>query len=410
MELEIRKIVKCGSCNSQKIDIIANFGKVPLAGYFPYPGEEDERNLVNLELLKCVSCSLIQASPDVSGESLFLDYRYASRYSMKTHFSEMSKWIKNSLKIPKTSKILEIGSNDGTLMNFLRELNYSIEGVDPSINVTKHAIENGHSVEVGFFSPEMVTNKNWQNKFDVVISTNSFAHISEIGNIAYGISLALQEDGISILEVQSWPELVRTGAFDFVYHEHKYYYDLEALKNLLSPFRILIEHVELTTIHGGSYRIVFRKLRSNLSEDEFVQFDISAFENSPSKTHITESINLFFKKLDTLKQLLIEKQEKGFKIIGFGGSGRANMLVTHMNPNGLIDYILDESPERIGRNLGLSRIKIVNFETFKSQKEDSYDLVLVLAWNFYSEIKSKWPHKNKILIQPLPFYFESTSQ
>jgi hypothetical protein len=81
-----------------------------------------------------------------------------------------------------------------------------------------------------------------------------------------------------------------------------------------------------------------------------------------------------------------------------------------MNPNGLIDYILDESPERIGRNLGLSRIKIVNFETFKSQKEDSYDLVLVLAWNFYSEIKSKWPHKNKILIQPLPFYLESTSQ
>ena len=108
--------------------------------------------------------------------------------------------------------------------------------------------------------------------------------------------------------------------------------------------------------------------------------------------------------------LLTDKRKKGFKIIGFGASGRANMLIAHMKPSGLIDYILDESPERIGRNLGLSKINILEFETFKSQSEDSYDQVLVLAWNFYSEIKSKWPHKNKILIQPLPFYAEFISE
>jgi hypothetical protein len=149
---------------------------------------------------------------------------------------------------------------------------------------------------------------------------------------------------------------------------------------------------------------------SYISDEKFKQFDISAFEDSPSETRITDSINAFFKNLDTLKQLLQDKKEKGFKIIGFGASGRANMLVTHMNPSGLIDYILDESPERIGRNLGFSKINIVDFETFKTQSGDSYDQVLILAWNFYSEIKSKWPHKNKILIKPLPFYSESESQ
>ena len=392
------------------MDKVAEFGQVPLAGYFPIPGDEDERFLINLELLKCISCSLIQTSPDVSDKSLFLDYRYASRYSMKAHFSEMSQWIKNTLKIPNTDRFLEIGSNDGTLMNFLRSLNYNVQGVDPSINVTKYAIENGNSVEVGFFSPEMVINNNWEEKFDVVISTNSFAHISEIRNIAHGISLTLKEGGIFILEVQSWPELVRTKAFDFVYHEHKYYYDLQSLRNLLLPFQILIENVELTTIHGGSYRIVFRKFGNKVLGEKFTKFDISKFENSPSKKQITESISLFFTNLDKLKLLLTDKRKKGFKIIGFGASGRANMLIAHMKPSGLIDYILDESPERIGRNLGLSKINILEFETFKSQSEDSYDQVLVLAWNFYSEIKSKWPHKNKILIQPLPFYAEFISE
>jgi len=410
MDLEIREIIKCASCNSKKIDTVAKFGKVPLAGYFPIPGDEDEQFLINLELLKCISCSLIQTSPDVSGKSLFLDYRYASRYSMKAHFKEMSHWIKNTLKIPNNARFLEIGSNDGTLMTFLRSLNYYVQGVDPSINVTKYAIENGNSVEVGFFSPEMVINNNWQEKFDVVISTNSFAHISEIRNIAHGISLTLREGGIFILEVQSWPELVRTRAFDFVYHEHKYYYDLQSLRNLLSPFEIFIQNVELINIHGGSYRIIFRKFSNKTLEQKLPEFDISKFENSPSKRQIDESISLFFSNLDKLKILLTAKNEKNFKIIGFGASGRANMIISHMKPNGLIDYILDESPERIGRNLGLSKINIIDFEKFRSQSEDSYDQVLVLAWNFYSEIKSKWPHKNKILICPLPFYFESISE
>jgi len=409
MKIKKRNIVNCGACKKKNLFTIAKFGRIPLAGYFPLPGEEDESNLINLDLLKCANCSLIQTCPDVSNESLFLDYRYASRYSMQPHFREMANWIKNTLRIPNTAKFLEIGSNDGTLMSLLKSFSYDVQGVDPSKNVTEHAIANGHIVEVDFFSPELVTKKTWEEKFDVVISTNSFAHISDISSIANGISLALKYNGIFILEVQSWPELIRTMSFDFVYHEHKYYYDLLSLNNLLSPFGIFIEQVTLSSIHGGSYRIIFRKHKTDSKSNKIKPFDIVAFESTPSDLQVSESLNRFFINIESLKLSLVNKRKKGIKVIGFGASGRANILLAHMNSSGLLDYILDESPERIGRNLGFSKINILDFESFKLIEENSYDEVLVLAWNFYSDIKAKWPHKNKLLIKPFPFYSESLS-
>jgi len=409
MKIEVKNIEKCGSCRGKNLVTIAKLGQLPLAGYFPIPGEEDKENLLDLELLKCNSCTLVQASPDVSNDSLFSDYRYASRFSMKKHFEEMSRWIKNTLKIPNKSKILEIGSNDGTLMSALRIFDYEVQGVDPSKNVTEYAVNQGHKVEVDFFSPELVIKKNWQDVFDVVISTNSFAHISEIRNIAHGISMALKDKGILILEVQSWPELVKWGTFDFVYHEHKYYYDLKSLDFLLSQFNLFIQHATLESVHGGSYRLVFKKIENKNSQESISKLDISTIEHQPTENEIKHSLKKFFENISKIKMHLEHKQKNGIRVIGFGASGRANILIAHMNMIGTIEYILDESPERVGRNLGFSDIRIKNFDDLKLSGENSYDEVLILAWNFYEEIKAKWPHKNKVLINPLPGYTESLS-
>lgn len=401
-----KNLKKCASCDGKKLQVLYDFGKVPLAGYFPPPGTVDSKFLLDMRLLKCEFCSLVQISPDVDGSLLFEDYRYASRYSMKNHFKDLSEHIEDKIKLNGSSKILEIGCNDGTLMSYLREKGYMVQGIDPSINVTKYALEQGLEVQVDFFSSEFCVKNNWENSFDMIISTNSFAHISNIKSITKGVSLALKNNGVFLLEVQSWPEMVKNGTFDFIYHEHKYYYDLTSLNNLLSKFNLFMEDVRNISIHGGSYRILFRKIEfeNESTIDRSLQLALS--EASPSDLQIKAAIITFFQNISYLRVKIDDYIRSGMRVIGFGASGRANMLVAYLNPKGLINLIYDESPERYGRQLGFSQIQIRDLAELKSSE---YDVVVVFAWNFFIDIKNKWPHPDKKLIQPLPFYLTVSS-
>lgn len=143
---------------------------------------------------------------------------------MKPHFEELALWVNDFFPEKKLS-ILEIGSNDGSLMDCITMYGHLAIGVDPARNVCELAWSKGHKVYCEYFSEEFVHKNELEESFDVVISTNSFAHISNTGEIVRGLAKALKQSGRFIVEVQFWPQLVQKRAFDFVYHEHKFYYD-----------------------------------------------------------------------------------------------------------------------------------------------------------------------------------------
>lgn len=387
-------VTHCASCKETQFDTLYKFGKVPLAGYFPIAGSEQEVNRLQMDLLICNNCGLVQVSPMVEDKILFSNYRYRSAFSMGNHFKELALWIKRK-GIPQGSRIVEIGSNDGTLLQQLIEVGFDPIGIDPAENILSYSVQQGHKVLLGHFSEELVAEHKLDTSFDVAISCNSFAHIEGIREIARCVYKSLRAGGRFLIEVQSWEELVRLHAFDFVYHEHKYYYDKDSMIHLLALEGFQIESAEIVPIHGGSWRFLFRKTETVPNLNGLLKRIDSLVKQQVVKSEIRK----FFNSINMLEEKVKSIVASGGRVIGFGASGRANMLISYMNIQKEIPVVFDESPERIGRNLGFSGIQIQSLENLS---EDEYTHCVVLAWNFFDSVAKKWPHKGKILISPLP--------
>jgi predicted TPR repeat methyltransferase len=374
-----------------------DFGNAPLAGYFPKPGEASEAYRIPMQLKKCLDCELVQVSPCVYDEDLFNDYRYLSRFAMSSHFEELSDWILTKLKIS-NSRVLEIGCNDGTLLTKLQIRGMRVEGVDPASNIASYAIAQGHKVYCEYFSDTFVEKYELENEYDLLVSCNSFAHISNIRGVSNGVSLALKDRGFFIVEVQAWPELVKSATFDFVYHEHRYYYDLRSISNLLKQFNLYLIESTLVDSHGKSYRLIFQK---NCGEEESVS--VLRGEKILTIEQIKSGVDKFLGAIKVTRDRLDALEFENRRVIAFGASGRGNMILAQFNRTDDILAVFDESPERVNREMGLTGIPI---KDFKEIKESDYDVCLILAWNHATGIIAKWPHRGKLLLVPLPQLYE----
>lgn len=394
-----REVSNCPACASAKIELIFDFGQVPLAGYFPKRGKADKRNLLPMQLRICSACQLVQINPDVNDAILFEDYRYVSSVGMQNHFDEFAIWLAQARRLDKSSKILEIGCNDGPLLQALTDQGFHPIGIDPARNIVDLARKKNLDVICDFFNLSSVIRNKMENAFDVIISCNSFAHISGIDHIAASVAKALTQDGLFIVEVQSLQDLVESMAFDFVYHEHKYYYSIHSISELMKRHGMfLIDALHLKT-HGGSMRYIFSK--KNLGQSLELK-NLVVKENLVDLTGpaIANSIQNFMEELAKLKHFLQEAVKKGEVCVGVGASGRANMLLSYLRlPQNTLREVFDESLERVDREMALTGIPISPLSTASASLAD---YVLILAWNYSDTLIEKWPKKDSKFILPFP--------
>lgn len=396
----VRDVHKCGGCHEPDLDVLYDFGLMPIAGYFPVK-EEKVKPRVEMKLLKCDKCNLIQISPDLEDKELFTDYRYVSSVGMQNHFNELANWFFTNYQPDAASKILEIGCNDGPLLDELRKLGLNPLGIDPATNIVELARNKGLTVINDFFDSAAISKYSQLSNLDYIFSSNSFAHISDIHTIAESVSKSLAEDGLFIVEVQSFVELIKLSAFDFIYHEHKYYYTLESIKNLFAQFGMYLIDGTIVKSHGGSYRLVFSKRKFEESR-ELQQLLNSESEVSMGKEMLTDSLKHYLTEIEKLRLYLSEQKSQGKVICGFGASGRANMLLGNLlNSSELIDFVIDESPERIDRLMAQNLIPVVNLDQVSF---DKVDIVVILAWNYKETIIKKINSKNVGIIIPLPSF------
>ena len=393
-------IQKCGGCHARDLEMLYDFGLVPIAGYFPVKGEK-LRPRTEMKLLKCEKCSLIQITPDLEDKDLFTDYRYISSVSMQNHFNELANWFFSNYQPNVSSKILEIGCNDGPLLEELQKLGLSPVGIDPATNIVELARSKGLSVINDFFNSAAIRQYSQISNLDYIFSSNSFAHISDIYAIAESVSKSLAKDGLFIVEVQSFVELIKLSAFDFIYHEHKYYYTLESIQKLFIQFGMYLIDGTIVNSHGGSYRLVFSKRKIEASP-ELRKLLNSESEVSVGKEILIDSIKKYYLEIEKLRLYLSNQKSQGKVIAGFGASGRANMLLGNLiNSSELIDFVIDESPERIDRFMAQNLIPIVHSDQVNY---DKIDIVVVLAWNYKEKIIKKINSENIKIIIPLPSF------
>ncbi len=396
--LEFEDVVLCGACKSINLEITHDFGNVPLAGYFP-TFEETQIDLIPMKLLFCNECTLHQISPNISDEYLFKDYRYISSVGMQQHFDELANWFLEQCNPDKSAKILEIGCNDGPLLSALSNKGFSPVGIDPASNIVQRASNKGLRVINDFFSLDAVRRYSELQDLEYIFSSNSFAHISEISAIAEAVSVSLARNGKFIVEVQSLVALLNTAAFDFVYHEHKYYYTLESITRLMKQFDLYLEDANLISTHGGSYRLIFGKsvTEQSLKTRELISQERSLIVNSKN---ISSAILKYEAELEKLDELIGTLHAQGNRVIAFGASGRANMLLGKLpRSRTLIEMVIDESPERVGRLMAQNQIQIVPLSgTDLSQ----YTTLVILAWNYSDLIIQKLEHMDLDYVIPLP--------
>ena len=388
----------CQACGCQNLSLVHDFGQVALAGYFPKVGET-KLPFLEMQLLFCDKCSLYQVNPNIDDDFLFADYRYVSSIGMSDHFFDLAKWWVKIEKPDINSKILEIGCNDGPLLHALNSLGFEPIGIDPATNIIQNSRYKEINVIEDFFNSSSIEKYKELQDLDYIFSSNSFAHISNINEIAKSISIALNKNGKFILEVQSFAELVKKNAFDFIYHEHKYYYTILSLENLFNKYGLFLIYGTMIASHGGSFRLIFSKTKSKINSElnKLIELENSVDLSIPG---ISSAINRFEFEINKTRLFLKELYNKNIKVVAFGASGRANMILSALGAyKEYIDFVLDESPERIGREMAQFDICIKSFSDFNP---DTAEYLLILAWNYSDIIIKKWSNSKTKFIVPLP--------
>ena len=285
--------------------------------------------------------------------------------------------------------ILEIGCNDGVLLEPLSKLGAKVEGVDPAGNVVKLATDKGLKVYNDYFNEHTFGTDEFKNKYSLVISNNTFAHIIDIQSVIRGINHVLKPNGDFIFEVHYLNNLIDEKQWDNVYHEHIFYYSITAIKNMFQKYNMTVVDFEEIPIHAGSIRVTVKNTNTSIPSkvSDRIELESKTIANVEYLQNygrdVKEHISDFN---DTIKEL-----SKEYTIGGYGASGRANMFcnLTELNQN-IVKFIVDESPERCGRYIANTEIPIVDVETLKNS---DIDLLIIFAWNYSRMIIEKTQFK-----------------
>lgn len=394
MNKSVTHLRNCRICHSQKLFKFLNLGLMPIPnGFLKKEDLNIEEKKFELSCVFCENCGLVQLSNIVNPDLMFKNYVYVPSGSkmMMENFRDLFIQIHKALKLDQNSFVVDIGSNDGSLLSFFKDLGVKILGVDPAENLAKVAQLKGIPTEVMLFNLKNAAKiRKKYGPADVITATNVVAHINDLHDFFKGISHLLSTDGILITEFPYLAELVRGNEFDTIYHEHLSYFSLKPWQRLIKTYGFEIVKAQKLTIHGGSIRLIHSKKGSKIKKDKkslnyFVALDKKYYiYNKRTFTNFTQKIELL--KIDLLN-LLRQLKHKGKKIVGYGAAAKGNILTNYFDIGiETLDYIVDSTPYKQGLFTPGKHIPVHGESRLIIDKPD---YALLLAWNFAEEIIEK---------------------
>jgi nucleoside-diphosphate-sugar epimerase/SAM-dependent methyltransferase len=375
---------KCRVCSGDNLERIISLGYQPFANNLL--NKKKERFTRHpLELNLCKDCYNCQLSYVAEPKKLFSNYLYLSSTSSSfvQHFQSAAKKYKSIFKLPIHAQIIDIGSNDGIALKAFKDLGFkNILGIEPAQNIAKIANKRGIKTINGFLNDDLV--KKIKVKADVILASNVFAHVDKIHELTNCIFNLLKNNGVFIIEVQYLLNTLTDCTFDNIYHEHVNYWSVLSLNNFFKRQKAKIFKIEKINTHGGSIRVYVSKDSNRIVENSVKKFINKEINLGINKLNIYENFRkIVLKKRETFKDK-IEKIKKNKKnIIGYGSPAKATVALNFYNISNEIDYIIDDNPLKDGKYMPGTGILIKNKNKIKVKS----DYLLVLAWNFYKEIK-----------------------
>jgi novobiocin biosynthesis protein NovU/D-mycarose 3-C-methyltransferase len=334
----------------------------------------------------------VQLRETVPGRLMFKNYLYipSSSKTRVDHFYELAESLTSKLHTTSKDLVVDIGSNDGSLLQCFAQLGTRILGVDPSENLAKVAELKGVPTVNAFFSRRVAAKiVRKYGKAKIITATNVFAHVDNLAEFVAGIETLLAPDGVFAIEFPYLVDFLKECEFDTIYHEHLSYFAVRPLIKLFHPTKLEIYSIQRMDLDGGSLRVIVqRKKRKSKKTDEIKKLiDLELGEKldilGPYKTFAKKVIQRKTKFKKLLKQLKSKKK----KVIGYGAPAKGNTFINycHITPKD-ISYIVDSTSYKQGLFLPGSHIPIYHENKILSNPPD---YIVILAWNFADEIIRK---------------------
>tara|TARA_B110000977_G_scaffold175638_1_gene230544 strand:- start:25320 stop:26561 length:1242 start_codon:yes stop_codon:yes gene_type:complete len=403
-----RKIKKCRNCNNNNFLELFSLGKIAFTGKFTNNYKTQiPKDFINLIL--CTKCKLVQIDRNFNSRYLYgKDYGYRSgiNATMSDHLKKIANKLKIITKLKRGDAVLDIASNDGTLLNNYPKNIISI-GVDPIIEKLSKFYNKEH-IKIGdFFSARKIFQLKIKKKFKIITAISVFYDLKKPNSFLRDVNKIIDtKNGIFLLEHADLCSIIKNNLFDTICHEHLTYYSSKIIINMAIKNNFKIIDIERNEINGGSTRFYFAHKESIYKEKKEKISRALDFEKK-FKLERSQTFTKFYKKILKLKtslNFLIDKIKKNKKIIhGYGASTKGNVLLQFYGiGSGEIKYIADRNIKKNNHYTPGTRIKIINEKKSRSLKPDYY---LVLPWHFKKEIldrEKKLLKKNTNFIFPLP--------
>ncbi|MGI6685190.1 MAG: class I SAM-dependent methyltransferase [Bacillota bacterium] len=398
----------CRFCSSTDLEKYFDFGRQPLANAYlnkrqlQYPEPH-----YPLDVYYCHACGISQIGCTVDPEDMFSEYFYCAGAARTTFRYGIA--LANKLKalhdLNEHSFIVEVGSNDGAMMQCFRKCGLTnMLGVDPATNLAEQARDEGLNICNAFFNEE--TAKEILRSYgpaDLILCRNVFAHVPDIHSFVWGLKMLLSEKGAVVIESPYLPDMISQNEFDTIYHEHVFYLSLKPMLKLFKAYDMDITDVERNEMHGGSMVYWIGHAQKDLPHQKII--DVLAAEE---KYHADMSeYRRFFNNAIEIRQELNETlgslKNKGCRIAAYGAAAKGNVLLNFCGINGkLLDFVVDKNPLKHGFFTPGTHIPILPTEKLS---EEQPDYTLLLSWNYRKEIleqEAQYREKGGKFIIPVP--------
>ena len=380
----------CRFCATPLEHDFIDLGMSPVSNSFVKPDRVDEPEpFYPLHAFVCSNCFLVQLEEFETADQIFSDYVYFSSYSTSwlAHARKFVNDVSERFGFNADSLVIEVASNDGYLLQYFKERNVPVLGIEPASNVAEVARTAGIDTIDEFFGVSLAKRLRDEGRLcDLLVGNNVLAHVPDINDFVGGFRLVLAEDGVLSMEFPHLLRLIEQTQFDTIYHEHFSYLSLLTVQRIFAHHGLQVFDVEEIPTHGGSLRVfaqhsggkqpVGRAVEKVLGDERGAKLDsLDGYRNFSEKVTKVKT---------DLLEFLRQADSEGKTVVGYGAPAKGNTLLNYcgIGPDE-IAYTVDRSPHKQGHLLPGTHIPVYAPEKIA---ETQPDYVIILPWNLKDEV------------------------
>lgn len=372
-------IYQCCACGSANLKKVLDLGEQPLANSY-LDSVDQEETVYPLAANVCLDCHHVQLTHAIHPDLMFKHYLYVSGTTdtLKDNMKWFVKFVEEHTG--QHGRVLDIGCNDGTQLDFFKFNRWRTYGIDPAENITPTAIEKGHKVWTDYFNTESAM-KLIDIQPNAIVAQNVVAHNFDAMNFLRNVRHVMTESTLFFMQI-SQADMIRRNEFDTCYHEHINFFNVKSLTKIAERAGLHIRDIVKTPIHGNSYIVIMSKQKRGSARIENL-INIDAADGMYKTSTYDRWGSNASQLMDHMNRIIDEAKEQGKLVVGYGAAAKGVVVLNFAKPK--IDFVIDDNPLKQGKFIPGTRQPIVGVSELEKYN-DREILFVPLAWNFYDEI------------------------